>query len=115
MQVGMAKYEVDFPAASILLVEPNRNDERMFFTNVFSYSSRNELVDHAYRTTRAELLARGDQLEAFLEPFELGLNRRVLETERSFSESMNAEKSYLAPMGNSLARSLDQLDRLLRG
>ncbi len=114
MQVGMAKYQVDFPAAGILLVEPNRNDERMFFTNVFSYSSRNELADHAYRTTRAELLARADELEPFLETFELGLNRRLLETERSFVDSMNAEKSYLAPTGNSLARSLDLLERILR-
>ncbi|MFP4277374.1 MAG: patatin-like phospholipase family protein [Wenzhouxiangella sp.] len=115
MQVGMAKYQTEFPTASILLVEPNRNDERMFFTNVFSYSSRNELVDHAYRTTRAELLARADELEQFLQPYELGLNRAVLQKERSFTEAMAAEKRYLAPMGNSLARSLDQLDRLLRG
>ncbi len=113
MQVGMAKYEVDYPAASILLVEPNRNDERMFFTNVFSYSSRNELVDHAYRTTRAELLDRADELEPFLEPYGLGLNRSVLAAERSFSDSMDADKRYLAPMGNSLARSLDSLERIL--
>ncbi|NDY94514.1 patatin-like phospholipase family protein [Wenzhouxiangella limi] len=115
MQVGMAKYQTEFPGSSILLVEPNRNDERMFFTNVFSYSSRNELVDHAYRTTRAELLARADAMESFLEPYELGLNRQILRKERSFTEAMAAEKRYLAPMGNSLARSLDQLDRLLRG
>jgi hypothetical protein len=87
----------------------------MFFTNVFSYSSRKELVDHAYRTTRAELLARADAMEAFLEPYELGLNRAILKKDRSFIEAMAAEKRYLAPMGNSLARSLDQLDRLLRG
>lgn len=113
MQVGMAKYESEFPRSSILLLEPNRNDELMFFTNVFSYSSRKELIDHAYRTTRAELLARADELERFLEPFELGLNRRVLERERSFVESMNAEKLYLAPMGNNLARSLDRLERII--
>lgn len=112
MQVGMAKYQAQFPAASILLVEPNRNDERMFFTNVFSYASRKELIDHAYRTTRTELLARADELEQFLEPYQLGLNRRSLETERSFVASMNAEKCYLAPMGNSLARSLDRLERM---
>lgn len=113
MQVGMAKYQNEFPTASILLVEPNRNDERMFFTNVFSYASRNELIDHAYRTTRAELLAKADELERFLERFGLGLNRRLLKQDRSFKDSMNSEKRYLAPMGNSLARSLDRLDRLI--
>ena len=114
MQVGMAKYESEFPGSSILLVEPNRNDERMFFTNVFSYASRKELIDHAYRTTRAELLAKASEIERFLEPFGLGLNRRILKQERSFVEAMNAEKRYLAPMGNSLARSLDMLERIVR-
>ncbi|TVS10512.1 MAG: hypothetical protein EA419_10590 [Wenzhouxiangella sp.] len=113
MQVGMAKYRTEFPDSSILLVEPNRNDERMFFTNVFSYASRNELVDHSYRTTRAELLERADDMERFLEPYGLGLNRQVLQQERSFVESMRAEKRFLAPMSNSLARSLDQLERII--
>lgn len=114
MQVGMAKYEKEYPAAGMMLVEPNRNDEQMFFTNIFSYASRAELVDHAYQTTRAELLARADELEPFLAAYDLGLNRRLLETQRSFHDAMRLEAPYLAPVGNSLARSLDRLDRLLR-
>ena len=114
MQVGMAKYESEFPAAGMMLVEPNRNDEQMFFTNIFSYSSRNELVDHAYQITRAELLARADELEQFLEPYELGLNRTVLEQTRTFQDALGQEPAFLAPVGNSLARSLDRLQRLLR-
>ncbi|MDT8450920.1 MAG: patatin-like phospholipase family protein, partial [Wenzhouxiangellaceae bacterium] len=35
MQIGISKYAGQFPESSILLVEPNRNDERMFFTNMF--------------------------------------------------------------------------------
>ncbi len=114
MQVGMAKYESEYPAAGMILVEPNRNDEQMFFTNIFSYSSRNELVEHAYQTTRAELLARADELEQFLEPYGLGLNRSVLERTRTFQDALGQEPAFLAPMGNSLARSLDRLERLLR-
>lgn len=114
MQVGMASYVNDFPAAGMMLVEPNRNDEQMFFTNVFSYGSRNELVDHAYRTTRAELLSRADELEPFLETYGLGLNRALLEKNRSFKDALAEEAPYLAPVGNNLARSLDRLERLLR-
>ncbi len=113
MQVGLAKYERDFPGAAMMLVEPNRNDEQMFFTNVFSYSSRNQLVDHAYQTTRAELLARADHLEAFLEPFGLRLNREILTEPRGFEDALRDEPAYLAPIGNNLARGLDRLERLL--
>jgi NTE family protein len=114
MQVGMAGYEKDFPGASMMLVEPNRNDEQMFFTNIFSYASRNQLVDHAYQTTRSELLARADELERFLEPYNLGLNRQVLEKTRTFQDALGEEAPYLAPVGNQLARDLDRLERLLR-
>ncbi len=113
MQVGMGKYQSEYPSSSILLIEPNRNDQRMFFTNVFSYASRKQLIDHAYRTTRAELLDKANELEQFLAPFGLGLNREVLARERSFMDSLKAEKRYLAPVGNTLARTLDQLDRLV--
>jgi len=114
MQVGMAKYEKEYPAVGMMLVEPNRNDEQMFFTNIFSYSSRNELVDHAYRSTRAELLARADELEPFLETYDLGLNRTRLEKTCSFHETMDKQAPYLAPLGNDLARTLDSLERLIR-
>jgi len=114
MQVGMAKYETAYPAAGMMLVEPNRNDEKMFFTNVFSYGSRNELADHAYRTTRNELLTRASDLEAFLEPYGLGLNRELLQTPRSFDEALHDELPFLAPVGNNLARGLERLEGLLR-
>jgi len=83
-------------------------------TNIFSYSSRNELVDHAYRSTRAELLARADELEPFLETYDLGLNRTRLEKTCSFHETMDKQAPYLAPLGNDLARTLDSLERLIR-
>ncbi len=114
MQVGLAKYENEYPGSGMMLVEPNRNDEQMFFTNVFSYSSRRELVDHAYQTTRAELLARADDLEPFLETYGLGLNRELLGRQRSFHEALKLDPAYLAPVGNQLARGLDRLEKLLR-
>ncbi len=114
MQIGISKYASQFPESSILLVEPDRHDERLFFTNMFSYSSRSDLAEHAYQNTRSELLARADELEPFLETYGLGLNRTILEKERSFHEAMATEAPYLAPVGNDLARTLDSLERLIR-
>jgi len=114
MQIGMASYATDYPEASMMLVEPNRDDDRMFFTNIFSYASRNQLVDHAYRTTRAEFLRQADELERFLAPYDLGLNRGALERDAGFVETIRKQPAYLAPLGNRLARDLDRLERLLR-
>ncbi len=113
MQIGIAKYADQFPDSSILLVEPNRNDEKMFFTNIFSYSSRNELAEHAYQTTKSELLARADELEPFLKPYGMTLNYEALNDDRSLFTSLSHEPAYLAPLGNNLARSLDRLDQML--
>ena len=114
MQIGITKYAADFPHAGMMLIEPNRNDERMFFTNVFSYSSRTELVEHAYQTTRQELLARADQLEPFLEDHGLGLNHDALARPQTFTGSLRDEPTQWSAVGRDLARSLDQLDHLVR-
>jgi predicted acylesterase/phospholipase RssA len=113
MQIGITKYAADFPHAGMMLIEPNRNDERMFFTNVFSYGSRTELVEHAYQTTRQELLARAEQLDAFLEDYGLSLNTEALQRPQTFADSLTGEPSSLSAVGQQLTRSLEQLDRLL--
>jgi predicted acylesterase/phospholipase RssA len=113
MQIGISKYASQFPESSILLVEPDRHDEKLFFTNMFSYSSRNDLAEHAYQHTRHQLLRRADDLEKFLAPYDLAPNRAALEEERTLKSSLAKEPPYLAPLGNSLARNLDRLDRLL--
>ena len=54
MQVGLAKYAQQYPATDQLVFEPNEDDGEMFFTNIFSYSSRQQrlrarLRQHARR------------------------------------------------------------------
>jgi predicted acylesterase/phospholipase RssA len=62
MEVGMAKYVTQYAHADVVLFEPHRDDARMFFTNIFSYSHRRQLCDNAYRRTRADLLRRAETL-----------------------------------------------------
>jgi NTE family protein len=74
MQVGMGKYDTQFPHADVVLFEPNRNDADMFFTNIFSYSSRKRLCEHAYQKTRAELWQRRHELAPVLRRHRVSLD-----------------------------------------
>lgn len=113
MQIGMSKYASEFPAASLMLIEPNRDDEKMFFTNIFSYSGRSRLAEHAYRTTRAELLARAQELEAFLGPYGLSINRDTLSKDLTLFASLESRPRNLSVLGDNLARALDRLEHIL--
>jgi predicted acylesterase/phospholipase RssA len=62
MQVGMAGYRSLYKGADVLLFEPRRDDPEMFFTNVFSYSTRHRVFEHAYRATLRDLAARRREL-----------------------------------------------------
>lgn len=113
MQIGMRKYENSYPHAAIMLVEPDRGDDKLFYTNVFSYSSRSELIEHVYQLTRRELLQHADAMDALLEPFDLGVDRKSLRREQSFMDSLAREPVISSTMGSSLSRALDKLERLV--
>jgi hypothetical protein len=78
MQVGMQRYETDYPDADIVLFEPNRGDAEMFFTNIFSYASRRRLAEHAYQKTRKELLERRHALAPMLAEHGISIRFDVL-------------------------------------
>jgi predicted acylesterase/phospholipase RssA len=78
MQVGMADYPETYPKSDILLLEPDRDDERMFFLNVFKYRDRQRLTEHAYQRTRADLRRAGPTLQRMLSRHGLRLDRKVL-------------------------------------
>jgi NTE family protein len=63
MQVGLSKYETQYQGADVLLFEPTGDDAEMFFTNLFSYSTRRRVCEHAYQRTRYDLLKRRHELE----------------------------------------------------
>lgn len=116
MQVGMDRYRSQFPDADVLLFEPERDDEEMFFTNVFSYSARRRLSEHAYRKTRADLLRRSKELTPILARHGIRLNLDVLRDEsRSLSrpKRMRARPGGLARATDELGRTLEELGTLL--
>src|SRR5258708_34632226 len=58
----------------------------MFFTNVFGFSERRAVCEHAYRTTRRHLLGRFEELAAVFARHGVTLRPDVLEEERDLWE-----------------------------
>ena len=78
MEAGFRKYFTSHPFADLVLLEPNRDDEEVFFTNIFSYASRKTLCEHAYQATRKDLLKRSDELSRVLENRGMSLRMDML-------------------------------------
>ena len=82
--VGLGSYEGRFGDAEVVLIEPERDDYRMFFNNIFSWSSRRDVCEHAYRSTRRNLWERRAELGPLFERHGLRLREEILaDPERS--------------------------------
>jgi predicted acylesterase/phospholipase RssA len=114
MMVGMAGYGSRFPESDILLFEPDRDDEQMFFANVFRYADRRRLVDHAYQRVRRDLRRHRATLEPLLERHGLRLRRPVLlDGGRTFHASLDRERRANTRVLRDLDRTLNRLRRLV--
>lgn len=123
MQVGMGKYEQDFPGQDVVLFEPDSDDPEMFFNNVFSFSGRQHVCKHAYDATRRELLARRETLEPLLARHGVRLRTDVLEAETGKVDRLLASMARRTRTGGrgrhavlrNLDSTLDELENYLAG
>lgn len=118
METGLAKYDIEYKDADVILFEPHRDDSDMFFTNMFSYSDRKRLTERAYRNTRDELLRRYDELTPKLARHGVAINRAVLaDPHRSLARRMGQLKrrraSTLGLTALNLSDTLDDLAQIL--
>jgi hypothetical protein len=119
LQVGLASYANRYQDADVVLFEPRRDDYRMFFTNIFTFSSRKAVCEHAYEATRRDLLARYDELEPIFEGHGLRLRRDVLEdTRRSLWRGVGLPGTGRRHAGTKhtldrLSADLDRLEALI--
>jgi predicted acylesterase/phospholipase RssA len=116
LQVGMQKYDTEFEHTDVILFEPNRDDAKMFFTNVFSFSGRHWVCEHAYQTTRQDLLARREELEPIFARHGIRMRIDLLEdrsrhyyTGLDNQRGLAAPEKYRAPLTRDLHASLDRL------
>ena len=92
MEAGIAQYADQYPDSDIVLFQPERDDAKLFFSNVFSFQSRRMVCEHAYQMTRRDLLRRADELESQLAPHGVTINRDILADEqRTISTSLYGE------------------------
>ena len=114
MQVGMKTYKQRYPHTDVLLFEPDRGDEDLFFQNVFRYADRKRVAEHAYQRTRRDLLARAGRLEPILDRHGLVLRQDVLrDASRTFASAVRERRRRLQPVTGSLHRTLDRLETAL--
>ena len=112
MRTGMARYDLEYKNADVVLFEPKPDDEEMFFTNVFSYSSRSRLCEHAYQNTRSDLYRRRHILGPIFGRHGIHLNVAIL-GDKSCSLLPEKRRRKLASTIASLDASLSHLSSWL--
>jgi NTE family protein len=115
LQVGLAAYGTRYRDADVVLLEPRRDDYRMFFTNIFTFSSRQAVCEHAYQMTRRDLLARHDELAPIFARHGLHLRRDVLARPRALWPAVGVDEGRAASTRtlDRLQADLDRLEELL--
>jgi predicted acylesterase/phospholipase RssA len=116
LQAGFAAYEARYENADFLLFEPERDLYEMFFSNIFSLSSRRAVCELAYQATRRDLIRREDGLAPILAKHGLALRERVLhDAARTVWTGLDLDEEiattgtqeFRVPMSTSVARRLD--------
>jgi len=118
MGTGFRSYAHTYPGADVILVEPELSDHRMFFSNIFSFSNRRDVCEHAYASTLGHLRANAKEIGAKLERHGLRLRpevlndpRRALFPEDEF-DAAPASRGVAGEIRNVLDRLGDVLDRI---
>lgn len=112
MVVGMAAYRNRFPGADVLLFEPERSEYGLFFSNIFSFTSRREICQLGYAATRRDLWRRRALLEPVLRRHGLRLRTERLEHQEQniWSGLGITRKHRSAPVTDRLSMALDHLE-----
>jgi hypothetical protein len=119
MQVGMERNRRDYPDADVVLFQPDRDDAEMFSTNVFSYSDRRRLCEHAYQRTRDDLRRRGTELRDVLDRHGVKIDANVLADEHRTllprgHRGGRRHVDHLEVTAVKLDETLDRLEGLLK-
>jgi NTE family protein len=116
LDVGMKRYDSLYEDADVILLEPDRDDYEMFFSNIFSFSERSAVCAHAYDSTRRDLLNRYSQLAPIIARHGLKLRRDILEDRsRELWRGVGLDSSSAAALtrsGGSRESSHATLERL---
>jgi len=117
LTAGLERYKSVYPESDIVLFEPDRADADVFFSNLFSYSNRRRLAEHAYQKTRADLWRRRHELGPLLQRHGVQIRTDVL-CDSSLTLIATRERNrgtgrerWGAAAARSLVHTLDDLER----
>ena len=114
LKSGLEKYTTHYPEADIILIEPNKDDEMLFNTNLFSYSRRDELCEYAYQQTRIQIQQKIDPIRAILKRHHFSINDTNLYNEkRTLEDFLKQEKSGDSRVKRRLDETLNKLERTI--
>lgn len=115
MQTGFRDYELRFPDRDIVLIEPDFEEQNMFFSNIFSFSNRHAVCEQSYQMTRRYLLNQRESLQPTLERHGLRLRVSVLDDpERTlFGTRQPWTERPSTQLFEDAGQVLDRLDRVL--
>ncbi len=114
MRVGMERYAREFPDADVVLFEPARDDEVIFFANAFSYADRKRLAEHAYRHTLAEFERRASELEPIFARHGIAIDRVALKgSPPDGAKARAGQRSGLWGSLRPLESALNELEKAL--
>ena len=110
LEVGLSRYATHFPNADLVLFEPGRDEYAMFFSNMFSFASRKEVCELAYRNTRRELWRRRRTFGPLFARHGVALRLDGLDDDtRSIWDGVGASTHRRAPVAEKLDRALAAL------
>lgn len=113
MQIGLKNYETVYPDSDIIVMEPEPNDYKMFFTNIFSFTNRLDVAEHGYQTTRKFLKENLDTIEPKLAKHGVHIRKNVLIEQRTLKNNPRLDLSGSDFVTDNLDHTLDYLDNIL--
>jgi NTE family protein len=107
MQYGMERYEMEHPEVDILLIEPTRDDMRMFGYNIMRYSARRVVAEDGYRSVVLAFRKNHADYERLLRRHGIGMRDPF-----SLPE-VPPRHRFRSPVARTLSASLDRLEKEL--
>ena len=108
MQYGLERYEAEHPDVDILLIEPTRDDMRMFTYNIMRYDARQVVAEDGYRSVLAGFRRNRARYARLLKRHGIGLR------DPAALADAPPVHPYRSDVARSLGGALDLLESRLR-
>jgi NTE family protein len=113
MITGFRNYAFVYPDADLILIEPDMGDHSMFYSNIFSFENRHDVMHHGYETTRGYLLRNATELDPVLGRHGLRLRRSALRGKGRLAVERWGKRGSAEEVLGRTRRTLDDLGRAL--